>query len=252
MPKPLPRGVLVAFEGIDGSGKTTQASMLEDWAESFDVDVVRTKEPTAGPWGARIRNSKFHSRMKPAEELECFINDRREHVAQVIAPALARGALVIVDRYYYSTVAYQGARGLNPQDLLRINRTFAPVPDLVFLLDIDPASGLERIHTRGAGQDLFETLPELTRAREVFRSLPDAHIVTVDATLSREQIHALVVKRLVEGPMLGWALPANSTAEALGPEERAALETAHRIAHDPTIPEHSKAEALLAAVKRRR
>lgn len=158
-------GVLIAFEGIDGSGKTTQAAKLKAWGEGLGLEVVATKEPTAGTWGKRIRDSKFTARMSPQDELDCFVNDRKEHVAALLMPALKRGALVLVDRYYYSTVAYQGARGLDPREVLSLNRAFAPIPDLVFLMDLDPKAGLERIHTRGEGQDLFETVGELTKAR---------------------------------------------------------------------------------------
>lgn len=179
--------------------------MLEDWAEGVGLEVVRTKEPTTGPWGARIRESKFSTRMTPDEELDCFLKDRREHVAGLIAPALARGALVIIDRYYYSTVAYQGARGLSPQALLAQNRAFAPVPDRVYLLDVEPARGLERIHTRGAGQDLFETLPELTRARDIFLSLKDPHIVVIDGAQPINDIHAALLKDLLAGPLASLA-----------------------------------------------
>lgn len=253
MPKPLPRGVLVALEGIDGSGKTTQTSLLEDWAEGLEIDVVRTKEPTTGPWGARIRNSKFSGRLGPEEELTCFLNDRREHVEQVIRPALLRGALVLVDRYYYSTVAYQGARGLDPKELLARNREFAPVPDLVFLLDIEPQQGLERIHTRGAGQDLFETLGELTKAREIFLSLDEPHIVRIDAARSVNQIHGLIVYHLMKGPMLAWvaSMAKSQSLPPLGAPEKQALEAANRIAHDPTISDSEKVSALLNFLKGR-
>lgn len=195
------KGVLVAFEGIDGSGKTTQAALLESWAKGQQLEVISTKEPTTGPFGMRIRNSKFTQRLTPQEELECFVEDRKEHVAQLLLPALTRGALVIVDRYYYSSAAYQGARGLDPQVVLATNRAFAPVPDRVFLFDLDVAAGLQRVQTRGLGQDLFETHEELTRARAIFNSLRDSHIVPIDATKPIAEVHAKVVTELVNGPL---------------------------------------------------
>jgi dTMP kinase len=196
----LPTGVLVAFEGIDGSGKTTQTQKLAALGQLFDLEVVRTKEPTNGRWGSIIRNSKFSQRLSPDEELECFLKDRREHVDTLIIPALSRGALVIVDRYYYSTVAYQGARGIDRGELLARNRAFAPVPQRVFLLDIEAREGLGRVQTRGEGQDLFESVEQLTQARSIFLSLSEPHIVRFDARKSPEVLHCEIAADLLSGP----------------------------------------------------
>lgn len=201
MPKALPRGVLVAFEGIDGSGKSTQATLLADWATQHGLDVVRTREPTNGPWGMKVRESKVSGRLSPDEELQCFLEDRKEHVATLIGPALARGAIVIIDRYYYSTAAYQGARGHDPRALIEKNREFAPKPDVVFLMDFDPTLGVERITARGAGQDTFESLPALTRSREIFLSLDEPHIVKLDARKPPDELHASVLFHLLRGPL---------------------------------------------------
>ncbi|MBI3180176.1 MAG: dTMP kinase [Deltaproteobacteria bacterium] len=202
-PRRLPRGVLVAFEGIDGSGKTTQATLLEGYLRGQGFEVSRSKEPTHGAWGMKLRASKSSGRMSPRDELAHFINDRKEHVQSVIAPALARGAVVIIDRYYYSTVAYQGARGLDPKELLAANRAFAPKPDLLVLLDVEPQVGLDRIHGRGDRHDLFENLTELTKAREIFLSLNEAHLLKLDGTLPAAEIHAAIVARLRQGPLAG-------------------------------------------------
>jgi dTMP kinase len=194
--------VLVAFEGIDGSGKSTQAVKLGAWAEGLGFEVVQTKEPTAGKWGRRIRESMFHKRLPPREELKCFVNDRREHVKSLIRPALERGAFVIIDRYYYSTVAYQGARGLDPKHVLALNRAFAPMPDVVFMMDLDPRLSLKRVSGRGA-RDKFEKLSELIKVRELFRELAlrEPHVVMLDADRSPAAVHRDVIFELVRGPI---------------------------------------------------
>jgi len=201
---PLPHGVLLAFEGIDGSGKSTQARMFADWAEARGLEVVRTREPTNGPWGRKIREARFTARMSPEDELAAFLADRQQHVTELITPALARGALVIIDRYYYSTVAYQGARGLDPARLLAKNRAFAPKPDLVVLVDVDPRLSLERIAARGEGVDLFETLEALTKVRAIFLALNEPHIARIDGAHPADEVFQRVVTRIVnEGPLKG-------------------------------------------------
>jgi dTMP kinase len=193
------KGILVAIEGIDGAGKTTQVKSLETILDQEGQPFLSTKEPTSGPWGAKIRASAQHGRMSPEEELEAFINDRRQHVAEVIEPALAQGRVVLVDRYYPSTVAYQGARGFDPERLLADN-AFAPAPDLLIVLDVEPSLGLQRIRQRGDSADLFEKEDELGRAREIFRSLdvPNLHILdgTRPPESLTEEIAGLVLGRL--------------------------------------------------------
>ena len=198
MTKALTRGCLLAFEGIDGAGKTTQAKLLGDYLRELGLEVVMSKEPTQGPWGQKLRASKTTERMSPAEELDCFLKDRKEHVDELIEPALARGAVVIVDRYYYSTVAYQGARGMDPQALLQQNREFAPKPHLLVLMDLEVETGLKRIHKRGEGQDLFETIENLTKVRQIFQSLDEDHILHLDSNHSIEALHVLIKERLLK------------------------------------------------------
>lgn len=174
-------GRLLAFEGIDGSGKSTQARKLAEYLRAQGREVLLTREPTDGPWGRKIREARFKERLSPEDELHAFIEDRKQHVTEEIAPALARGAVVIIDRYYYSTAAYQGARGLDPQQLLATNRAFAPKPDVVVLVDVTPEQALQRISSRGEGQDLFETKAALTAVRENFLQLSkEPHFVVVD------------------------------------------------------------------------
>ena len=197
-----PKGVLLAFEGIDGSGKSTQARMFAEFAKTkLGLEVVTSREPTDGPWGKKIREARFTERMSPEDELAAFIADRKEHVETLIKPALKRGALVIIDRYYYSTVAYQGARGLDPKALLAKNRAFAPVPDLVVLVDMDPKLALERIKSRGEGTDLFENLAALTKVREIFLSLVDSHVAKIDGARAPELVFGEVLMRVLQGPL---------------------------------------------------
>src|SRR4051812_44926791 len=127
-------GIFIAIEGIDGAGKTTQVERLYNALSAADEIVVRSKEPTDGPHGLRIRASAQNGRMNPHEELAAFVADRREHVAKVIRPALSRGEIVILDRYLYSTIAYQGPRtGHLPCELYAEMQEF-PIPDITFLI----------------------------------------------------------------------------------------------------------------------
>jgi dTMP kinase len=190
----LARGVLVAFEGIDGSGKTTQAERLARHLRDAGFAVVLTKEPTRGPHGAKLRASASTGRLDPEAEVALFEADRREHVAQVIQPALARGEVVIVDRYFFSTAAYQGARGLDPEVILARNEAFAPAPDLLVLLEIPVAVGLARIRQRGDGAgNLFEREDALAACDAIFRRLERSYVVRIDGTATAEAVHARAV-----------------------------------------------------------
>ena len=117
-------GFLVVIEGIDGAGKSTQARVLGEQLTARGHRVVLTREPTMGKWGKLLRESAETGRLSIEEEVEMFLKDRREHVEELILPRLREGCVVIVDRYYFSTAAYQGARGVDPQELLRRNEEF--------------------------------------------------------------------------------------------------------------------------------
>lgn len=187
--------MLVAFEGIDGAGKSTQIERLAAHLRARGHQVVCTREPTGGPWGKKIRAAAQTRRMSPADELAAFIADRREHVAGLIAPALAAGQVVLIDRYYISTAAYQGARGLDPADILAAH-DFAPAPDLLLVFDLPPEVGLERVRSRGAA-DLFENAEELARVRDIFLALQLPNKVVLDALRPPDDI-AAEVQGLVE------------------------------------------------------
>jgi dTMP kinase len=198
----LQPGVLVAFEGIDGAGKTTQASLLAGFLKSKGFNVVSTKEPTGSPQGQRIRESAQSGRLPPEVELALFLEDRAAHVRDLIAPKLEQGAVVIVDRYYFSTVAYQGARGMDPQQLLQKNEAFAPVPDVLVLLDVDPELGLARVAKRGDRADLFEEKAALAVSRQIFASIDKDCAMKIDGTKSIDEISFEIRERLLYGPLL--------------------------------------------------
>ena len=172
-------GLFIVIEGIDGTGKSTQAKRLGEWLASQGREVVLSREPTAGPWGKKVRESAATGRLSPEEELQYFLNDRRQHVEELIAPSLAAGKVVILDRYYFSTMAYQGARGFDPAEIRRQNEEFAPVPDLLLIMDLDVDSALERIGARGDTANEFEKRENLERCREIFLSLKDEGFVRV-------------------------------------------------------------------------
>jgi dTMP kinase len=168
---PIPRGFLVAVEGIDGSGKTTQAKRLARYCDEKGLAYILSKEPTSGKYGQLIRNSASRGRLSAEEEIDLFLKDRREHVDRVIQPALDEEKVVILDRYYFSTAAYQGAHGADPEIILSQNEAFAPQPDLLVILDVSPETGLQRIRERGDEPNKFETLDSLERARAIFNQI---------------------------------------------------------------------------------
>lgn len=191
-----PGGLLIAIEGIDGAGKTTLARRLATALEATGARVVLSKEPTNGMWGTRLRQSAATGRLRPDEEVELLIRDRQEHVNTLIAPALARGDIVILDRYFPSMVAYQGAAGLPLDDLLERN-AFAPRPDVLLLLDLPPLTGLARIRGRGDAPNHFETQDNLERCRAIFAGLElqGKHVLdaSADADSVLRQAHSIVV-----------------------------------------------------------
>ena len=193
----MKRGSLVVFEGLDGSGKSTQAAALVQVLLAAGHEVVATREPTDGPYGRRIRAmATSHQEVAAEEVLRWFHADRLEHVARVIAPALA---VVVSDRYYLSSVAYQGALGLDPDEILRMSEAEHPAPDLALLLVIGPEAGLERARSRpGRDEPAFEQHELLERVAAIYRTLDRPYLVRIDARGGEAEVHAAVVKALRE------------------------------------------------------
>jgi len=190
------RGQLIAFEGIDGCGKSTQIERLAAALGASGRDVVLTREPTDGEFGRRIRAAAVSGEeISPAEELRWFVEDRRAHVAEVIRPALAAGKTVLSDRYYLSTVAYQGARGCDPARILAESEAEFPLPDLVVLLEIDPSAGLARVRARGnAVETRFERSEFLEAVAAIFRRLDRPYIARVAGSGAADDVERAVAE----------------------------------------------------------
>lgn len=180
----MSRGRLVALEGLDGSGKSTQLPHVVAALAIDGRDVLTTREPTDGEWGRKIRvMAQTGDLIPPDEELRWFMEDRQQHVQQVIAPALEAGTSVVTDRYFLSTVAYQGARGLDWREILRESEERFPLPDLVVLFEVTPEQGLARVRARaGTPEPAFERVDYLARVAEVFSALEREYLVRVDGS----------------------------------------------------------------------
>lgn len=180
---------MIVFEGVDGSGKSTQVELLARKLSKKGLEFVTLREPTKGKWGVKIRElSKSQDSIAPEEELELFVKDRKENVRQNILPALKAGQVVILDRYYYSTLAYQGARGISSEKIRQQHKSFAPRPDIVFILDVPVGLGLRRIIGRPIIYRLFEDRNYLRKVRQIFLHLDDPECVILDGRLPAQEI----------------------------------------------------------------
>jgi dTMP kinase len=202
----IDHGLFVAFEGGEGSGKTTQARLLAIWLREQGYEVVTTHEPGATKIGMRLRAlllDRAHTGLSSRAEALMYAADRAEHVQSVIEPALARDAIVITDRYVDSSLAYQGAgRGLLNTEIERLNRwaTGGRMPDLTVLLDMPPEAGLSR-RTVSADRLEAEPLEFHRRVRAGFLTLARAEshrYLLVDATQSQEDIARVIRDRVQE------------------------------------------------------
>ena len=193
------RGMLIVFEGLDGAGKTTQLALLDAHLRSGGHGVVCLREPTDGPWGQRLRRLMLQGRggMTPETELAWFLNDRRDHVDQRIRPALERKQIVLLDRYYFSTMAYQGALGHDPLDIQARNEAFAPPPDLLLLLDLPPADGWQRLNQRGAPSH-FERLDYLEQVAQIFDAMDFPYLRRIKADQEPETVQSQIRREVGE------------------------------------------------------
>ena len=191
-------GVLVNLEGIDGCGKSTQSKLLLEKLEGEGEKVIILKEPTKRPHGQKLWDMLHGKRKATNEEiLELFVLDRKQHVEEKIQPALDSGAVVLMDRYYYSSMAYQVAGGIDVEEI-REKHEFAPKPDVVLIFDLPVSVALERVKGH-SDADEFEKEEHLEKVREAYLNLENDPLVRiVDATGTPEEIFGNVWKLVSE------------------------------------------------------
>lgn len=202
----MTRGLFVTFEGGDGVGKTTQMRLLSAALEKSGVRVTQTREPGGTPLGNEIRELVLHSRdeIAPRAEALLYAADRAHNVATIVRPALDRGDVVVQDRFFDSSVAYQGTgRALGAEDIRRISLWAADnlVPDLTVLLDLDEASAAERLSAQHKPYDRFESEKAEfhARVRQAFVDIAAAEpnrFLVIDARLPEEDIAHRILSRV--------------------------------------------------------
>ncbi len=211
------RGSFISFEGIDGSGKSTQARRLAEALRAGGGNVVLTREPGGAPGAEAIRALLVEgdpARWSPETEILLFTAARRDHLERTILPGLARGATVISDRFADSTRVYQGAVRGQLAEMVDTLHTLVinTEPDMTIVIDADPAEALRRAHGRKAGEDRFESMGVgfQTRLRAGFLALASRHperIRVIDGNRPEGEV-AADVAAAVAGVLPAGSLPA--------------------------------------------
>ena len=194
--------MFIALEGIDGSGKGTHSKKLNRWIkEEKGHDTFLTREPTGSAIGQLLREVLKKGELDSRTEALLFAADRTEHVKE-ISQNLAEGRVVISERYFYSSIAYQGASGVSIKWLMELNR-FAPIPDLVLYLDVTPEVGLERISSGNSlrssvrEKEYFERQDFLGKVREIYLDLANEHnFAVIDASGEIDEVQTAIRRRV--------------------------------------------------------
>ncbi|MHA1135623.1 MAG: dTMP kinase [Candidatus Thorarchaeota archaeon] len=201
------KGFLFVLEGIDGSGKTCACGELMNQLQVDGYDVIRLREPTLeSEWGKEIRNRSPAGELSPDEELDLYSKDRKWHIANRIQPALNAGKIVLMDRYFFASGAYQSTvLNLHWSEILRLNRTelSAPEPDIVFILDVPAEIGLERATGRTGKANLqFEKLDRLIQVRKNYLEMVEQDTGTfkvIDACQTLEEVIKEIYNEIIQG-----------------------------------------------------
>jgi len=193
----MSKDIFIVLDGLDGSGKSEMVKLLGSYISlnNKDCNVLTTKEPSEGMYGKEIRNilaSEKDPKINGSKLLELFIKDREDHLKKEIIPFLNKAGkgknIVICDRYYYSTIAFQATQGLDIKMLIELNKSFLK-PDIALILDVNPEIALERIKTRK--KEKFEQLEFMKKLRKRFLEMPkllNDNIKIIDASKSKEEV----------------------------------------------------------------
>lgn len=186
----IPGGLLIAFEGIDGSGKTTMARRATKSLQQEGYAAEYLREPTDGPYGRKLREIMLSpDERDPQQEFELFLLDRKDDVRDNIQPVLDAGGIVCIDRYYISSIAYQGALGLDPDMIRRENEKFAPAPNLILWYTLPVVAARDRIQTsREEGANEFEKQDYLEKVHQEFQRMEFPQMVRIDSALDQEAV----------------------------------------------------------------
>ena len=194
-------GKFIVFEGLDGSGQSTQAKLLNDFLVKKNFKVVLTKEPTKNSQaGKKIRDIlDKKAKVTPTQLQKLFARDRKEHLEKVIIPALKKGKIVISDRYFFSSFAYGSSSGLDLDWLIKLNDSFL-LPDLTFILKVKPTICIERIEKRNKEthkkRTLFEEKEKLEKVWQNYQILPNRfeNVYMIDGEKKIEEVSSRIRK----------------------------------------------------------
>lgn len=193
-------GLFVVFEGIDGSGKTTLTESLLEKLTNSSIPVQLCRQPTKYETGQFLR--RFLSgeiQLTESEAQKAFLEDRKVSVDRDLLPALEKGEVVLLDRYYYSTAAYQASPQNPPDAILAENqRQGFPSPDLLFFLDLDPKVALSRLKARKGPKEKYDRLPVLKNIDRNYRNILPSQCIHLDATLSPEKLMSLALSIIMQ------------------------------------------------------
>ena len=174
------KGKLIVIEGIDGSGKSTCAKNLTEKLNSINIKTIYTFEPTHSHYGAKLRDGMLSEDLDTEEELLLFVKDRKEHIEYMIKPALEEGYFIILDRYFYSSIAYQGAKGIDINRIINMHKDFIIKPDIVFIFHLPIDIALNRIISKRGISDRFENETYLKKVDKIFHSFNKPFIYHID------------------------------------------------------------------------
>lgn len=190
-------GKFIVIEGLDGSGQSTQTELLRKFLIEKGHQVVVTKEPTLdSEAGRKIREVLDEKeKLDPGKLQELFAQDRKEHLENLIIPALKEGSFVISDRYFFSSFAFGASDGLDLEWLIKLNNDFL-LPNLTFILKVRPRVCVSRIDKRGKNKTLFEKEEKLTKVWEAYRTLPDRieNVEIIDGEKTIEEVFEEIKK----------------------------------------------------------